>query len=521
MKVIFSDSLDDSAHSGTVGLMKNRSRSIEAGVIAAAGKGTRAYPRTSFIPKPLFLIDNRSILERNVELLINTFKVKKIYILVGHLKDMVLQETDRIQRMYPGHEIIPSLWTGKGLASDIASLRDRIHGDFTVILGDELYFHTNHSIVPEMWSRRRAAKALVAVLESSLISDIRKNYSVELKGDLVTELIEKPENPPNHLLGLGTYVFTQDYFSHFDRTPPSSRSGVIELTEVIQKMHEETGAVHAAVLKGKYFNINSLADYYSANYFIRSEKFSSYRISLIIPSYNNESTLPDVISDFTGKVHEIIVADMGSTDRTLDVIPSKGVKVFHYKSSRKPATGYVHQGSFIYDAMDKAEGSILILASADGAFRARDLPKLLEYLKDSDMVVGTRTTRQLIEQGSNLVPLNRWLNVIFGKLVEIFWWDQEPRYTDIGCIYRGIWKDSYEKIREDLKAPDKTWMAEMMIEIVRYHMRCIEIPVSYYKQYGAAPEESREEKWRYFFSIFMMIFSRRFSSADRLFRLFR
>ena len=43
---------------------------IKIGVIAAAGKGTRAYPRTTFIPKPLFQIDGKSILAHNIDLLI-------------------------------------------------------------------------------------------------------------------------------------------------------------------------------------------------------------------------------------------------------------------------------------------------------------------------------------------------------------------------------------------------------------------------------------------------------------------
>ena len=135
---------------------------------------------------------------------------------------------------------------------------------------------------------------------------------------------------------------------------------------------------------------------------------------------------------------------------------------------------------------------------------------MLEYLKDCDMAVGTRTTRQMMEQGSNLSPLYRWLNVFFGKLVEILWWSREPRFTDIGCIYRAIWKDSFEKITPDLRAKDKTFSLEMMIEIMRYHMRCIEVPVSFYKRYGSVLEESMSDRWRYFFSVLRLIFRRRF-----------
>ena len=493
-----------------------KGRSIRVGVIAAAGKGTRAYPRTTFIPKPLFLVENRSILQRNIELQVHTFGVKKLYVIVGHLKERILEELDRLRPLFPGIEILSAEWTGKGLAADVASLEDRIQEDFSLILGDELYFDTDHKKLPGLWKKKKDAIALIGVLKGGLLSDIRKNYSVELDGEeRVVDLIEKPQDPPNQLLGLGTYVFSPEYFRYFHSTPPSSRSGVVEITDVIDRMADVSEKVYAGVLSGRYFNINSLADYYTAQYYIRSQKFQKYEISLVLPACNNESTLFDVLQDFRPHVNEIIVADAGSSDRTLDIVKKEGVTLHQFSGSVYPAG--LHQGRDIYDAIAKAKGDIVILASADGSYRARDLPKLLEYLKDGDMVVGTRTTRQMIEQGSNMLPLNRWMNVLFGKLVEILWWGQEPRFTDIGCLYRAFWKDSFDRIHPDLRAKDRTYSVEMMIEIVRYHMRCIEIPVSYYRHYGHVQEEGPGERRRYFFSVTGLILTRRFPFLRFLF----
>lgn len=483
---------------------------VQTGVIAAAGKGTRAYPRSVFIPKPLFVFENRTILESNVAIQVEKYGVTRLFILVGHLKDLVLEEIVRIQKKYPRCEIIPALWTGRGLAADVASLRDRIQEDFTLILGDELYFETNHESLVQKWSKKAGAKALVGILETDLVSDIRKNYSVELEKDRVQYLIEKPQHPPNRLLGLGSYIFSPEFFDFFDSTPPSERTGVVELTDVIDRMAKETGRVYAGKLKGSYFNINSLADLYTATYRVRSQKFHSFKLSLVLPAYNNEQTLPDVISDFKRMVHEVIVADMGSSDRTVDIALGQKVNLVQPEIENPKSKTRHHNARGIYDTIRKAKGDIVVLAPADGSFRSRDLPKLLEYLKDSDMVVGTRTTRQLIEQGSNMKPMNRWLNVVFGKIVEVLWWGQEPRFTDIGCVYRAFWKDSFQRIEGDLRAKDKTYLVEMMIEMVRYHMRCIEIPVSYFRQYGNVEKQSREEKWRYFFSVLRMILFRRF-----------
>lgn len=489
-------------------------RPLKYGVIAAAGKGTRAYPRTSYVPKPLFTFENQTLLEKNVYIQLKVLKVPELYIIVGHLKEQVLSEVERIRRHYPHAKIHTAEWTGKGLASDIAALGDRIDGDFSVILGDEFYMDMNHQALAKLWSQKKKAEAMIAVLKSDLLSEIRKNYSVELEGTRVMKLVEKPDSPPNDLLGLGTYIFSPEYFKAFRETPPSNKSGVVELTDVIDLMSHKY-EVHAGLVKGRYYNINSLADYYSATCRIRSEKFHKFRTTLVVPAFNNERTLPDVLQDFRGRVNEIIVADMGSSDRTVEIARKAGAKVIQATES----AGNPHGAQIIYRAFREASGDILVLATADGNFRANDLPKLLEYMKDSDMVVGTRTTRQLMEQGTNLGPLYRWLNVALGKLLEILWWDLEPRFTDIGCIYRAIWKDSFLKIAEELRATDRTYLAEMMIGILRFHMRCIEIPVSLYRRYGSVRTETTSEQWQYFFSVLRLIFGRRFTWLGKLFRV--
>ena len=60
------------------------------GVLLAGGKGLRAYPSTKFTPKPLFKVDGETLLKRNIEILIRDFKVKKIFIVVGHLNEKII-----------------------------------------------------------------------------------------------------------------------------------------------------------------------------------------------------------------------------------------------------------------------------------------------------------------------------------------------------------------------------------------------------------------------------------------------
>ncbi len=486
-------------------------KKIRVGVIAAAGKGTRAYPRTGFIPKPLFEIESKSILERNVELLVKTFGVGRIFILVGHLKEQVLAEIQKIKAVFPLVQIEPAPWTEKGLAADVASLAPQIKESFLTILGDEFYYKTDHQLFLETLARYPNLAASIGVVKTTLLSRIRKNYSVELKGDQIVNLVEKPENPPNQILGLGSYLFTPEYFRYFAETPISPKSKIVEITDVIDKMAKEsTGGVFATKLSCTYFNINSMQDYHHAVYEVRNDLFPRFKTSLVIPTQNNERSISDVLVDFKGKVKEIIIVDNASQDKTVESARKEKASVIDFLGD-----GVQNQiGEQVRRGIEKADGDIIVAVAPDGSFRSKDFPKLMEYMKDSDMVIGTRTTRQMIEQGSNLKPLPRLANLIMGKMIEIFWWGQEPRFTDANCEYFAIWKESFLKIRPRLSAKDDQFIAEFMIEIVKSHMRCIEIPVSYYKPV----ENSRYSAVRMFMELFrliLLVFKKKFAPGEK------
>jgi hypothetical protein len=107
------------------------------------------------------------------------------------------------------------------------------------------------------------------------------------------------------------------------------------------------------------------------------------------------------------------------------------------------------------------------------------------------MVVGTRTTRQMVQQGANMPFLLRWGNVTVAKILELLWYlSAEPRLTDVGCTYRALPKDLYERIKDGLSEPGPGFSPEMMCEVLRHRMRLIEIPVNYYARAGGESKHS-------------------------------
>jgi hypothetical protein len=107
----------------------------------------------------------------------------------------------------------------------------------------------------------------------------------------------------------------------------------------------------------------------------------------------------------------------------------------------------------------------------------------------------------------------RWGNVFVGKLIEVLWWAQEPRFTDVGCTYRALWKDTYLKIRDYLTSTGPEFAPDMMIEVLKARKLVIEVPVSYYPRMGGESKHS-QSYWKIFktaLSMLKLIFKKRFN----------
>ena len=112
--------------------------------------------------------------------------------------------------------------------------------------------------------------------------------------------------------------------------------------------------------------------------------------------------------------------------------------------------------------LEHATGNICSSSYSDDTFAPRDVGKFLVYLRDADMVVGTRTTRQMIEQGTNMRGIVRAAHVVLAKLLQLLWWRFECRFTDICCVYRALWRSTYATIRDNLSANDVEIFPEMV-----------------------------------------------------------
>ncbi len=226
--------------------------------------------------------------------------------------------------------------------------------------------------------------------------------------------------------------------------------------------------------------------------------FRDRSVSLVIPAYNEEETISQVVTEFRDQPHldEIVVVDNNCRDRTAELAAAAGARVV---AESRP--GY---GAALLAGMDAAKGDILVLVEADGSFRARDVEKLLVYLEDAGMVLGTRTTRQMLEQGANMRSILRWGNVFMAKFLQLLWLrPHEPRFTDVGCTFRALTRETFAKIRPRLSQTGPAFSPEMMCAALQERCRIIEIPVTYAPRIGGESKHS-DTFWRQARTAWMM-----------------
>jgi len=106
----------------------------------------------------------------------------------------------------------------------------------------------------------------------------------------------------------------------------------------------------------------------------------------VIPAYNEEAHIKNVIIGTKKYVDQIVVVDDGSRDRTYEIAKKTGVIVVHHPINM--GLGYSLRTGV--ELALKLGADVIITIDADGQHNPRDIPKLLNALKNVDIVLGYR-----------------------------------------------------------------------------------------------------------------------------------
>ena len=225
-------------------------------------------------------------------------------------------------------------------------------------------------------------------------------------------------------------------------------------------------------------------------------------LSIVLPCLNEEITVGNCVKQAvsflanSGIKGEVIVADNGSTDKSVEIAEKNGARVAHITNK-----GY---GSALMGGFQAARGKYIIMADADEIYDLVHLMPFVEKLREGyDLVMGNRF-RGGIKKGA--MPWHhRYIgNPILSFIGQLFF--RTPA-KDFHCGIRGFTHDAIEKM--NLQTTGMEFASEIVVKASILGMKVTEVPTTLSPDKRNRPPHLRSfrDGWRHL--RFLLIYSPR------------
>ncbi|PTM04100.1 MAG: nucleotidyltransferase [Bacteroidetes bacterium] len=244
----------DKTLSRVIDLEKTKSLLPMECVIMAGGRGKRLSPLTDTIPKPMLPLNNKPIIEHNIDRLIS-FGIKKIYISVKYLGEQI--ETYFGDGSSKGIEI-KYIWENEPLGTAGAiSLVNEFKTDHILLMNSDLFTNVDFE---EMYIKLINENADMVVASTEYKVDIP--FAVFESDDKeVTAFKEKPTYIYHS--NAGVYIFKKELVS---RIP---KNKYYDITDLMDNLIADGGKLVHDIIRGYWIDIGKPIDYKNAQEFIK------------------------------------------------------------------------------------------------------------------------------------------------------------------------------------------------------------------------------------------------------------
>jgi glycosyltransferase involved in cell wall biosynthesis len=218
---------------------------------------------------------------------------------------------------------------------------------------------------------------------------------------------------------------------------------------------------------------------------VATDGASRPRISVVIPTLNEERNVAWVVGRIPPMVDEVILADGRSTDRTIEV--AKAVRpdiVVVYET--RPG-----KGAALRTAFAQATGDIIVMLDADCSMDPQEIPAYVEAITDgADFAKGSRF---LPGGGSvDISMLRRFGNQSLLRLTNVLF---RARFTELCYGFMAFRRDCLPAMA--LKSTGFEIETEIVVRALTLELRIAEVPsFEAARRYGSSNLRTFRDGWR-------------------------
>ena len=208
-----------------------------------------------------------------------------------------------------------------------------------------------------------------------------------------------------------------------------------------------------------------------------------HAVSFVLPAWNEAENIVEAIEGTVDAAkrhcsdYEIIVVDDGSTDDTAKLVQTlqsvhPALRLIQHESNR----GY---GEALHTGFSAGRLEYVFFTDADNQFDMDELPLLLEWADNSDVVAGYRRVRQ----DPKMRLLNAWL---WNRLVRFLFY---VPVRDIDCAFKLFRRSALANV--NIESRGAMINTEIMVKLARAGWRIVEVGVTHLPRRAGEPQGAR------------------------------
>ena len=199
------------------------------------------------------------------------------------------------------------------------------------------------------------------------------------------------------------------------------------------------------------------------------------KIFIIVPAYNEEKNIKNVLSKLIQNYHNIIIIDDASTDKTVQIVKNFPVTLIKHKINRGQGASLETGNQYAL----KNGADIIVHFDADGQFLVPEIEDLIKPIihEGYDLVLGSR----FLEKKSKMPWFKKYIIHLLARIVNRIFF--AIKLTDPQSGFRAMTNATAQKI--EIEQDQMAHCSEILHKAFKYQLKIKEVPMTViYHRFG-------------------------------------